>query len=211
MKRVERDKLKLDIVGGRTFSWEPQLDLYRVILVNCIFKFSLRFKMQCWHSSQGGAWWPWPQSVMTSILRLCWARSSGAAAPSPGSSSSPCPYPSWSIASPPTTRTGVDSKIYYSRWTISCPGCGEMRWTWGRGRERGSKPRSCGKCRRCSCLRRCPPRVSVPCAMCHEPDLTVPCAGKMVAEQPDLCGGKVSANKAGQRLHTNTSKLSRIL
>ena len=51
----------------------------------------------------------------------------------------------------------------------------------------------------------------VPCVMCHEPDLTVPCAGKMVAEQPDLCGGKVSANKAGQRLHTNTSKLSRIL
>ena len=49
------------------------------------------------------------------------------------------------------------------------------------------------------------------CDMRHEPDLTVPCAGKMVAEQPDLCGGKVSANKAGQRLHTNTSKLSRIL
>ena len=125
--------------------------------------------MQCWHSSQGGAWWPWPQWVMTSILRLCWARSSGAAAPSPGSSSSPCPYPSWSIASPPTTRTGVDSKMNYSRWTISCPGCGEMRWTWGRGRERGSKPRSCGKCRRCSCLRRCPPRVSVPYDMCHVP------------------------------------------
>ena len=66
------------------------------------------------------------------------------------------------------------------------------------------------------------------CDMCcpQEADLSLPvhsvqvytkpvyfthCAGKMVAEQPDLCGGKVSANKAGQRLHTNTSKLSRIL
>ena len=39
----------------------------------------------------------------------------------------------------------------------------------------------------------------------------LPCAGKMVAEQPDLCGDKAGAGKAGQRLHTNTSKLSRIL
>ena len=54
------------------------------------------------------------------------------------------------------------------------------------------------------------------CHNCHvslttDPLLTMIRAGKMVAEQPDLCGGKVSANKAGQRLHTNTSKLSRIL
>ena len=48
-------------------------------------------------------------------------------------------------------------------------------------------------------------------ALTTDPLLTMIRAGKMVAEQPDLCGGKVSANKAGQRLHTNTSKLSRIL
>ena len=34
--------------------------------------------------------------------------------------------------------------------------------------------------------------------------------GKLVAEQPDLCGDGQQA-KASARLHTNTSKLSRIL
>ena len=37
-------------------------------------------------------------------------------------------------------------------------------------------------------------------------------SGKMVAEQPDLCGdGQTGQNKATSRLHTTTSKLSRIL
>ena len=167
---------------------------------------------------------------MTSTLRLCWERSSGDAAPFPGSSSSLCPYPSWSTASPPTTRIGVTKpkkEQKREQFTIKMhhPGCGEMRWTWGRERGRGSRPRSWGKCRRCFFSRRCPLLVSVtcavlkrltpPCALCisvHKTSLLyTQCAGKMVAEQPDLCGGKVSANKAGQRLHTNTSKLSRIL
>lgn len=108
---------------------------------------------------------------MTSTLRLCWARSSGDAAPCPGSSSSLCPYPSWSTASPPTTRIGVTKpkkEQKREQFTIKMhhPGCGEMRWTWGRERGRGSRPRSWGKCRKCFCSRRCPPLVSVTCDMC---------------------------------------------
>lgn len=55
----------------------------------------------------------------------------------------------------------IAHKSEWEHWTILCEECGEMRWTWGKGRGRGSKPRSCGKCRRCFCWRRCPPLVSV--------------------------------------------------